>query len=169
MCHAIRERFKIGLNRIINQGANLWKAVRKLNFALLFLVKITWMTNKLSYTSSWQFVFWDNEWYQVSLQPKYIDALMLRHDIVKDHARHPAKYLFSSNLRRISFIKPQTSHFARGPSTPTSFRTVINFVRVFSSSILLFSSNAFFSHSWSHHNGGIITFIFHALRKWDRR
>ena len=33
------------------------------------------MTKKISYTSSWQFVFWDNEWYQVSLQQKYIDAL----------------------------------------------------------------------------------------------
>ena len=33
------------------------------------------MTKKISYSSSWQFVFWDNEWYQVSLQQKYIDAL----------------------------------------------------------------------------------------------
>ena len=40
------------------------------------------------------------------------------------------------------------------PSLPTSFRTVINFVW-YSSSVQ--------THFWSHHNGGRITFIFHAL------
>ena len=40
------------------------------------------MTKKISYSSSWQFVFWDNEWYQVSLQQKYIHALHVY--VVKD-------------------------------------------------------------------------------------
>ena len=80
VCHAIRERSKICLNRIVNWGANLEKAVRKLYFALLFFGSDkTWMTSKLSYISSWQFVFWDNERYLVSLQPKYIDALHVYH------------------------------------------------------------------------------------------
>ena len=46
------------------------------------------MTKKISYSSSWQFVFWDNEWYQVSLQQKYIDAL---HVYVLKHSLTPCK------------------------------------------------------------------------------
>ena len=115
VCHAIREKSKIGLNRIINRGQILKR-------------QCTWMTNKLSYSSSWQFVFWDNEWYQVSLQQKYIDAL---HVYVLKHSLTPCK----SNSELSIFIQFAMNFFYKAiieppifPSLPTSFRIVISFV-----------------------------------------
>ena len=56
------------------------------------------MTKKTSYSSSWQFVFWDNEWYQVSLQQKYIHA---KHVYVLKHNLTPCK----SNSEVFIFIQ----------------------------------------------------------------
>ena len=120
------------------------------------------MTNKLSYSSSWQFVFWDNEWSQVSLQQKYIDAL---HVYVLKHSLTPCK----SNRELSIFIQFAMNIFYKvtnlsfSPWTPlyTDFFPNRDQFRV----VLLFSSNAFFSDAWSHHNGGIISFTFQALRK----
>ena len=107
------------------------------------------MTSKLSYISSWQFVFWDNERYRylVSLQSKYIDVCMFTSwGIVWHHASQTAKYLFSSNLRWISFIKPSLnlpfSHLYRllSESWSVSSRIPLQFKSSFC----------------SHHNGGII-------------
>ena len=84
------------------------------------------MTSKLSYISSWQFVFWDNERYLVSLQPKYIDAL---HVYVLKHSLTPCK----SNSEVFIFI--QFAIFYKAiieppifPALQTSFRIVISFV-----------------------------------------
>ena len=91
------------------------------------------MTSKLSYISSWQFVFWDNERYLVSLQPKYIDAL---HVYVLKHSLTPCK----SNSEVFIFIQFAMNIFYKAiieppifPSLPTSFRIVISFVSYSSS------------------------------------
>ena len=86
------------------------------------------MTSKLSYISSWQFVFWDNERYLVSLQPKYIDAL---HVYVLKHSLTPCK----SNSEVFIFIQFAMNIFYKAtmeppifPALPTCFRIVISFV-----------------------------------------
>ena len=106
------------------------------------------MTSKLSYISSWQFVFWDNGRYLLSLQPKYIDAL---HVYVLTHSLTPCK----SNSKVSIFIQFGMNIFYKAitepsifPSLPTSFRIVIIFGLV-----LLFSSKAFLVASqWRNNN-----------------
>ena len=86
------------------------------------------MTSKLSYISSWQFVFWDNGRYLVSLQPKYIDAL---HVYVLKDSLTPCKsnsevfifMQFGMNIFYKAIIEPPIF-----PSLATSFRIVIGFV-----------------------------------------
>ena len=106
------------------------------------------MTSKLSYISSWQFVFWDNERYLVSLQPKYMDAL---HVYVLKHSLTPCK----SNSKVFIFIQFAMNIFHKAIieppiflSVPTSFRIVISFRLV-----LLFSLKAFLvSSQWRNNN-----------------
>ena len=105
------------------------------------------MTRKLSDISSWQFVFWDNGRYLLSLQQNISMLCMFTSwRIVWHHASQTAKYLFSSNLGWISFIKPSLnlpfSHLYRLLSESWSVW-----------SVLLFSSKAFLVASqWRNNN-----------------
>ena len=86
------------------------------------------MTSKLSYISSWQFVFRDNERYLVSFQPKYIGAL---HVYVLKHSLTPYKsnsevfifIQFAMNIVYKAIIEPPIF-----PYLPTSFGILISFV-----------------------------------------
>ena len=109
------------------------------------------MTRKLSYISSWQFVFWDNGRYLLSLQPKYIDAL---HVYILKHSLTPCK----SNSEVFIFIQLAMNIFYKAiieppifPSLPTSYRIVISFV---------WDCSLAQKHILLLHNGRIITFIF---------
>ena len=99
------------------------------------------MTSKLSDISSWQFVFWDNGRYLVSLN-------------VLKHSLTPCK----SNSEVFIFIQLAMNIFYKAiieppifPSLPTSYRIVISFV---------WDCSLAQKHILLLHNGRIITFIF---------